>query len=80
MTKLAIPLAILIGLTGPAFADTCKSQATAKNLHGAAETSFIKKCSSDAKAKCETDAKAKSLHGAAETSFVNKCVNDAKGA
>jgi hypothetical protein len=76
MTKLAIPLAILIGLAGPAFADTCKSQATAKSLHGAAETSFLKKCTSDAKAKCETGAKAKSLHGAAETSFVTKCMKD----
>lgn len=74
MTRLAIPLAIMIAFAGPAFADTCKSQATAKSLHGAAETSFIKKCSSDAKAKCETDAKAKSLHGAAETSFVTKCM------
>lgn len=76
MTKLAIPLAILIGLAGPAFADTCKSQATVKSLHGAAETSFLKKCTSDAKAKCETSAKAKSLHGAAETSFVTKCMKD----
>ena len=74
MTRLAIPLAIMIAFAGPAFADTCKSQATAKSLHGAAETSFIKKCSSDAKAKCETDAKAKSLHGAAEMSFVTKCM------
>ncbi len=74
MTRLAIPLAIMIAFAGPAFADTCKSQATAKSLHGAAETSFIKKCSSDAKAKCETDAKTKSLHGAAETSFVTKCM------
>ena len=74
MTRLAIPLAIMIAFAGPAFADTCKSQATAKSLHGAAETSFIKKCSSAAKAKCETDAKAKSLHGAAETSFVTKCM------
>ncbi|MBX9861367.1 MAG: hypothetical protein K2Y42_01325 [Hyphomicrobium sp.] len=74
MTRLAIPLAIMIAFAGPAFADTCKSQATAKSLHGAAETSFIKKCSSDAKSKCETDAKAKSLHGAAEMSFVTKCM------
>jgi hypothetical protein len=80
MTKLAIPLAILIGFAGPAFADTCKSQATTKNLHGAAEASFMKKCASDAKMKCETDAKAKNLHGAAETSFVKKCTGDAKGA
>lgn len=77
MLKRIVPLVILIGLTGPAFAETCQSQATAKSLHGAAETSFIKKCSSAAKAKCETDAKAKSLHGAAETSFVTKCMKGA---
>lgn len=83
MFKFAVPLAMLIGLSlsGAALADeTCKAQATAKSLHGAAETSFIKKCASDAKAKCQTDAKTKNLHGAAETSFVKKCVSDAKGA
>ena len=28
--------------------DTCKVQASGKNLHGAAQTSFTKKCLSDA--------------------------------
>jgi len=28
--------------------DSCKVQATGKNLHGAAQTSFTKKCLSDA--------------------------------
>lgn len=78
MIKLIVSLAMLAGLSGGALADeTCKAQAAAKSLHGAAETSFLKKCTSDAKAKCETSAKAKSLHGAAETSFVTKCMKDA---
>ena len=79
MIKLAVSCALLmIGLSGAAFADdSCSAQAGAKKLHGAAETSFIKKCSSGSKAKCETDAKAKNLHGAAETSFVTKCMKGA---
>jgi hypothetical protein len=64
---------------GPALADSCSAQAAAKKLHGAAETSFVKKCTSDAKTKCDADAKAKNLHGAAETSFTTKCVKDATG-
>jgi hypothetical protein len=55
--------------------------ATAKNLHGAAETSFIKKCEKDSAASsaadsCKAKAADKNLHGAAQTSFVNKCVKD----
>ncbi len=68
-------------LASGALADTsCKSQADAKNLHGAAQTSFMGKCEKDAKAKCDSDAKAKGLHGAAATSFTTKCVKDATGA
>jgi hypothetical protein len=52
--------------------DSCKVQATGKNLHGAALTSFSKKC-------CKDQAAAKNLHGAAETSFTKKCVSDATG-
>ncbi len=61
-------------------ADTCAAQAAAKKLHGAAETSFVKKCTTGAQAKCDADAKAKNLHGAAQTSFTAKCVKDAAGA
>ena len=57
-----------------ALADSCKSQATAKNLHGAAQTSFMTKCAKD---DCNAKAAAKNLHGAAETSFTTKCVKDA---
>ena len=75
-----IVLAALGCLAGPALADTCSAQATAKNLHGAAQTSFMKKCTADVTAKCGADAKAKKLHGAAETSFTAKCVHDGTGA
>jgi hypothetical protein len=78
--RLLIALAAIGCLAGPVLADTCSAQATAKKLHGAAETSFVKKCTSDAKVKCDGDAKAKNLHGAAQTSFTTKCVKDATGA
>jgi hypothetical protein len=74
--RFLVVLASLAALAAPALADTCTAQATAKNLHGAAETSFVKKCTADVKTKCEADAKAKNLHGAAATSFTGKCVRD----
>ena len=45
--------------------DSCQVQATGKNLHGAALTSFAKKCCKD--------------QAAAQTSFTKKCVSDATG-
>lgn len=47
-----------------------------KKLAGAARTSFVKKCESDAKAKCEIAATEKKLAGAAKASNVNKCVRE----
>jgi hypothetical protein len=58
---------------------TCKSQATDKKLAGAALTSFMKKCETDATAACDTSATDKKLAGAAKTSFTKKCVTDAVG-
>lgn len=58
---------------------TCKSQATDKKLAGAALTSFMKKCETDAHAACDTSATDKKLSGAARTSFTKKCVTDAVG-
>jgi hypothetical protein len=49
---------------------TCQTQAAGKSLHGAALTSFAKKC-------CNDQATAQKLHGAAATSFTKKCVADA---
>jgi hypothetical protein len=58
---------------------TCKSQATDKKLAGAALTSFMKKCETDAQAACDASAADKKLSGAAKTSFSKKCVTDAVG-
>ena len=72
---LAFSLACAPGL---AFAqDACATQATDKKLHGAAQTSFLKKCERTA---CEGQAADKKLRGAAKASFVKKCVKDALAA
>jgi hypothetical protein len=54
-------------VTGVLADDSCKVQAEGKNLHGAALTSFTKKC-------CNDQASAQKLHGAAKTSFTKKFV------
>ena len=58
---------------------TCKSQAADKKLAGAALTSFMKKCQTDATASCNTAAADKKLVGAAKSSFTKKCLADAVG-
>lgn len=73
MKTIAIVLAASFCVVTAALADdTCKVQATGKNLHGAALTSFAKKC-------CNDQAAAQKLHGAAQTSFSKKCLSDATG-
>ncbi|MGA7455128.1 MAG: hypothetical protein WBW73_29090 [Rhodoplanes sp.] len=78
MKPFLFSVAILLA-AGPAFADTCKATADAKKLHGAALTSFMKKCERDSKAACDSQATDKKLAGAAKTSFTTKCVRDAVG-
>jgi hypothetical protein len=59
-----------------AMAQSCESMALSKDgkpLHGAAKTSFVKKCKKDA---CESKAiskEGKPLYGAAKNSFLAKC-------
>lgn len=59
-----------------AMAQSCESRAVSsdgKPLHGAAKTSFVKKCKKDA---CESKAvssEGKPLYGAAKNSFMAKC-------
>ena len=59
-----------------AMAQSCDSRAMSKDgkpLHGAAKTSFVKKCKKDA---CESKAvskEGKPLYGAAKKSFLTKC-------
>jgi hypothetical protein len=66
-------------LATAAMADSCKDQAMAKKLAGAALNSFMTKCEKDAQASCATQAADKKLAGAAKTSFTKKCVSDATG-
>ena len=65
--------------TTPDAKPSCKAQATDKKLAGAALTSFMKKCESDATAARDTAAADKKLAGAAKASFTKKCVADAVG-
>lgn len=68
-----------LAVTG-AFADeSCKAQADAKKLAGAALNSFMKKCDADAQTVCDKQAADKKLSGAAKDSFTKKCVKDATG-
>lgn len=78
MKSLLLSVAVVLAASS-ALADTCKATAEAKKLHGAALTSFMKKCEKDGKAACDTQAAEKKLAGAAKTSFTNKCVRDAVG-
>jgi len=70
MKTTAVILASFCLVTAAMADDSCAVQATAKNLHGAALTSFAKKC-------CSDQAAAQKLHGAAQTSFTKKCLSDA---
>ena len=86
MKRLVIAAVIGAFATSLAFAanPACEKQADEKNLKGAARSSFVKKCDTDAaaaaKTACETQAAEKKLAGAAKSSFVQKCVKDATGA
>ncbi len=58
---------------------SCSATAADKKLAGAAKTSFMKKCETDAQARCDQSAADKKLAGAAKTSHVKKCMADAVG-
>lgn len=89
--KKSLITACLLGLglvAGPAFAGNaeCDAKAAEKKLAGAAKTSFLKKCETDAaaapsaagaNAACEKSAADKKLAGAAKSSHIKKCVADA---
>jgi len=83
--KAILICAAALAFSGAAMAvnPACETQATEKNLSGAARTSFTKKCEKDAmnaaKTTCDTQAAEKKLAGAAKTSFTKKCVSDATG-
>lgn len=79
--KSALLVTLMLLAAAPAFADapSCTTTATEKKLAGAAKTSFMKKCETDAAAACDKTAADKKLFGAAKTSFTKKCVSDAVG-
>jgi hypothetical protein len=66
MRKLLLA-ALFCSIAGAAHAQSpsCKSQATDKKLAGAALTSFMKKCETDATTSCNTQADGRKLAGAA---------------
>lgn len=76
---LACLLAITFSAAAWADGPSCNAAAAEKKIHGAAKTSFLKKCEKDATAACEAASKEKKLSGAAKNSFEKKCVKDAVG-
>jgi hypothetical protein len=76
-----IVLAVILSMTAAATAQaaSCKAQASDKKLAGAALTSFMKKCESDATAACEKSSADMKLAGAAKNSHMKKCLSDAVG-
>lgn len=78
MKSIVLAAALSLVFAGSAFA-SCKSESADKKLAGAALTSHMKKCESDAKTKCEADSAEKKLSGAAKTSHMKKCISDAVG-
>jgi hypothetical protein len=78
-TILTAALLSLFAASASAQGTTCSMQASEKKLAGAAKTSFMKKCETDASKACDADSKAKKLSGAAKTSHMKKCVSDAVG-
>jgi hypothetical protein len=77
--KQIILAVVIAAFAGQAQAASCKSEASSKKLAGAALTSFMKKCESDAKASCEKSSADQKLAGAAKTSHEKKCMTDAIG-
>ena len=72
-------LVLTIGLIASEANASCNADAADKHLAGAALTSFMKKCQTDAAKTCEANSDAKKLAGAAKTSYVKKCVSEAVG-
>jgi hypothetical protein len=72
-------LGVVLAAAAHAQAVNCKAAAAEKKLAGAALSSFMKKCESDAKSSCDMSASEKKLSGAAKSSFTTKCVKDKVG-
>ncbi len=80
MKKIVLAVAVSALFAHSAAAQTtCSGQAAERKLHGAALTSFMRKCETDAAAGCERSAQDRKLAGAAKSSFSKKCISDAVG-
>jgi hypothetical protein len=81
MKRIAIAALVTVFAIGSALAqETCESKAIGKDgkpLAGAAKTSFLKKCKTDACAAKAVGSDGKALAGAAKRSFMTKCEKDA---
>ena len=80
MTRIILIALMTSCLIGTAMAQSCESRAVSaegKLLHGAAKTSFIRKCKQDACGSKAVSADGKPLHGAAKNSFMTKCKKSA---
>ena len=76
MTRVILIALITACMISTAMAQSCESKAVSaegKPLHGAAKTSFIKKCKQDACESKAVSAEGKPLRGAAKNSFMAKC-------
>ena len=80
MTRVILVGLITSCMIGSAMAQSCESNAVSaegKPLHGAAKTSFVRKCKQDACESKAISAEGKPLHGAAKNSFMAKCKKSA---
>ncbi len=82
MKKLLAAALLSVFAIGSALAQgsTCESKARGKDgkqLAGAAKTSFMKKCQTDACSVKPVGSDGKKLSGAAKTSFMKKCMSGA---
>jgi len=80
MKHIALGAMIAFFAVSSAMAQSCESKAVSadgKALHGAAKTSFIKKCKRDTCASQAVSSEGKPLHGAAKNSFMAKCMKTA---
>ena len=80
MKRIILAAVITSFAVGTAMAQSCESKAVSaegKPLHGAAKTSFVRKCKRDGCESKAVSAEGKPLHGAAKNSFMAKCKKSA---
>ena len=76
MKRIILAALMICFAISAATAQSCESKAVSadgKPLHGAAKTSFVKKCKKDACEGKAVSSEGKPLYGAAKNSFMAKC-------